>query len=325
MDLGPGSPVPPGQGGGASQPPLGGDPYGAYGGGAAAQVWATHRIADPTQRPRELGAASSFAVAGLVLVGLANLGRLATAVSLYGGADTANVLGLSSLPGLRHDFAVWEGIGTVAYLLCAAMFIPWFAMAYGNLRRLGVQHMRWSNGWAVGWWFVPIMNLFRPKQMANDVWRGSEQGADVGSERWRLLPVSPVVHWWWGLYLAGGAVAGIGSALASAGYSDLVRASQLGLERGSDLAKIRSGSIVAVIGFAALIAAVVLAAMFVRRSTERLESIRHHVILTEPVQAAVQTSPPPQDLAPCPECAELVLPFGFCRYCGYSFAGPAGR
>lgn len=285
------------------------------------QMWVSHRIADPQKRPRPLDTASWFAIGGLALVGLANLARVGAALALHGGAEPMGVAELQGLEDRYNTFVTWTSLTFVGDLLAAAMFIPWFAMAYGNLRRLGVQHLRWSNGWAVGAWFVPILGLVRPKQIANDIWRGTEPGADVGSERWRLLPVPSVVHWWWALFLIGGFVAGIGSSTTGSGYRGLVHAVQVGLEWGPSLAKVRTGSLIGVAGSACLVVAAALGAMFVHGVTQRFEAIRRQLILTEPVYMHM----PAQDLVKCPECAEFVLPVGACRYCGYSFAGPPSR
>ncbi|MGH3112068.1 MAG: DUF4328 domain-containing protein, partial [Gaiellaceae bacterium] len=87
------------------------------------------------------------------------------------------------------------------WILTAVFFIAWLHRAYKNLRPLGVQLLRYGPGWAIGAWFVPILNLFRPKQIVNDVWRGSDPKlADrVG---WIDGPVPFVFAVWWTAYLA---------------------------------------------------------------------------------------------------------------------------
>jgi len=89
------------------------------------------------------------------------------------------------------DFA---GVGFAAFLLTSIVFLVFFHRAYSNLAVLGPSEQRWSAGWSVGAWFIPIFNLFRPKQIANDIWRGSD-----GSS------VPAIFHWWWAFWLLGGA------------------------------------------------------------------------------------------------------------------------
>ena len=71
----------------------------------------------------------------------------------------------------------WTGI----FLVTGIVFIVWFRDAYKNVGRLGVAGLRWSSGWAVGAWLVPFLNLRRPKEMLNDMWRGSNPSLPRGS------------------------------------------------------------------------------------------------------------------------------------------------
>ena len=88
------------------------------------------------------------------------------------------------------DFAA---VGFAAYVLTAIVFLIFFHRAYSNLAVLGPGEQRWKTGWSVGSWFIPFLNLFRPKQIANDIWRGSDGSA-----------VPPVFNWWWAFFLVGG-------------------------------------------------------------------------------------------------------------------------
>lgn len=44
-------------------------------------------------------------------------------------------------------------------------FLVWFWLAYRNLDALDLRR-RYGTGWAIGGWFVPFLNLARPKQVA---------------------------------------------------------------------------------------------------------------------------------------------------------------
>lgn len=87
------------------------------------------------------------------------------------------------------------------FIATATLFIVWFSRAYRNLDALGVSALRWSNGWAVGGWFVPFLNLVRPKQLANDIWRGSDPERPPSTH----LPREGSTPWyyevWWGLFV----------------------------------------------------------------------------------------------------------------------------
>lgn len=55
--------------------------------------------------------------------------------------------------------------GGLAGLLQLAIAVPVCMFLYranANLRALGVEELEYTPGWCAGWWFVPIMNLFKP-------------------------------------------------------------------------------------------------------------------------------------------------------------------
>jgi hypothetical protein len=85
-------------------------------------------------------------------------------------------------------------IGVTAFLLNTAVvvtFLMWFSRAYANLPALGIAERRYGQGWSIGAWFVPILNLFRPKQIANDAWKAGDRAA----------PLPAFLNWWWALWL----------------------------------------------------------------------------------------------------------------------------
>jgi hypothetical protein len=89
-----------------------------------------------------------------------------------------------------------------AFVLTVVMFIRWFKRAYENLVPLGVEYLRFGPRWAIWSWFVPFLNLWRPKQIANDIWRGSDPDAprDQGTS-WQSGSVPGLVQWWWGVFI----------------------------------------------------------------------------------------------------------------------------
>jgi hypothetical protein len=52
-------------------------------------------------------------------------------------------------------------------------------------------------GWAVGWFFVPLLNLFKPFDGIREAWQVS-----AGSENWQAVPVPASLRVWWGLWIA---------------------------------------------------------------------------------------------------------------------------
>jgi hypothetical protein len=82
----------------------------------------------------------------------------------------------------------------------------WFYRAYLNLPALGTAQPKFSPGWAVGYWFVPVLNLVRPCEAMLELAAGSDPGrtAEGRTEgyrpRWNLL----ILIWWVGNIVGGG-------------------------------------------------------------------------------------------------------------------------
>ena len=164
-------------------------------------------------------------------------------------------------------------IGITQLVLFAAtvvLFLIWFRRSYRNLGSLGADWLRFKPGWAVGAWFVPLLNAVRPKEIANDIWRVSDpqlprtlNGPALGH------PVSPLVNSWWGVFLISGA---------------LGRASFTGVDA-ETLDELATAARYFVAADIAALVAGVLAIMVVREVTERQDH-RHHILAQAP-------SPPP--------------------------------
>jgi hypothetical protein len=90
------------------------------------------------------------------------------------------------------------GAQFVVFAFSAAFFIAWLHRAHGNLYAIGAQYPRYSRGTAIWSWFVPILNLWRPKQVINDVWRGSDPDAPADQgDTWRAAAPPLLYAVWW--------------------------------------------------------------------------------------------------------------------------------
>lgn len=73
-------------------------------------------------------------------------------------------------------------------------FLLWTARAYANLHRAGLPYLRHAPGWAVGAWFVPLMNFYRPYTIMKEIWHRTQDGfLPAGT------PTRPhtVIRYWW--------------------------------------------------------------------------------------------------------------------------------
>lgn len=142
------------------------------------------------------------------------------------------------------------------YTVTAVVFLVWFYRAYVNVRRLGVTEPRYGAGWSIGAWFVPILNLWRPKQIANDVWRGSEPDLPAPAPGdWAKRPVPALLGWWWAAWLLNPIL----YAVANVYYSE------------TDLELNRTGAVIYMVSDLFSVIAAALLIVIVRRVTARQE------------------------------------------------------
>jgi hypothetical protein len=108
----------------------------------------------------------------------------------------------------RSDrFLQYGGIGyALAFLISAVSYSMWFHRAYRNLPALGAKNLLTKPGWAVGCWFIPILNLFRPFQAAREIvvysnpgYAGDKLASDVGAP--------DLLKLWWATWIIGNVLA----------------------------------------------------------------------------------------------------------------------
>ena len=69
----------------------------------------------------------------------------------------------------------------VVYLGGIFFFFMWLVRANKNARALGARDMEFTPGWMVGWFFVPLANLFKPYEAVEELYLASDPGSDAES------------------------------------------------------------------------------------------------------------------------------------------------
>lgn len=80
----------------------------------------------------------------------------------------------------------------------------WIYRASTNLRALGAQGMTIGPGWAIGWYFIPIANCWKPYQAMKEIWQASAR-----PQQWQGMAAPSLLRMWWGLWLLSFFVPGI--------------------------------------------------------------------------------------------------------------------
>lgn len=171
--------------------------------------------------------------------------------------------------------ALVGGIQLAVFGVTALLFLVWIYRAYKNLRAFNVEGLKYSPGWAVGGWFVPILNWWRPYQVMSEIWRGSSPEAVGTNDRtWERIPASPLLGFWWALWIIGGFV---GSFLLRSIFSEP-----------EDLEQLRTYSVAVVVGDGIEIPAAILAILVVSQITSRQEEKNHILQARKPLDHRVE-------------------------------------
>lgn len=112
---------------------------------------------------------------------------------------------LAGLPGITDSdlyaaddatmTAIW--VNLLVFVASVAVFLTWLWRARVNSERLsGVRH-RMGRGWTIGSWFCPVVNLWFPRRIVDDIWRASRPGVPADQLQIDPLPLSPLVRAWW--------------------------------------------------------------------------------------------------------------------------------
>jgi hypothetical protein len=95
----------------------------------------------------------------------------------------------------------------ISFLATVIAWLTWQHRAYGLLSLARSIPTRFTPGWAIGWWFVPIANVFQPYQVMKEMWLRSETSG--GSGIIEGLEAPSVIKWWWGSWLIAGFVGNV--------------------------------------------------------------------------------------------------------------------
>ena len=98
------------------------------------------------------------------------------------------------------------------YVIAGILFLVWVYRSNKNLHQMGMTDMQFVPGWAVGWWFVPFINLFRGHTIVKELWEGSHsQTLQVSDAK----KAPKLLDYWWAGWLISGILARISGRLIS--------------------------------------------------------------------------------------------------------------
>lgn len=132
------------------------------------------------------------AIVAYVAAGLSEIAQLQVLQAIRDGnyPSQADMQSAAEANDLRQTVV---GIGTFVVIISTiVLFGVWIHRMDSNIHALGALNLRFTPGWAVGWYFVPVANLWKPYQAMSEIWRASKNPAG-----WQSESAGGLLRWWW--------------------------------------------------------------------------------------------------------------------------------
>jgi hypothetical protein len=100
-------------------------------------------------------------------------------------------------------------------LLAYILLYCWIYRVNKNVHAMGMKYLDYTPGWSVGWWFIPIANLWKPYSALAETWRASLPDHDRTT--WTAARTPGILLAWWLIAWIGTILSRIGSKLEDNG------------------------------------------------------------------------------------------------------------
>lgn len=133
------------------------------------------------------------------------------------------------------------GVGIIQLIMMittAVFFLRWMHLAYSNLHSQQIPGLRATPKMAMWWWFIPLMNMFRPFQIMKEIWQASDPSSTA--ENWKSIKPPWMFGTWWGFWLFQGILGQAAFKLTLKGGPDTNSLAEV-LTAGSDITSLVAG------------------------------------------------------------------------------------
>ena len=89
------------------------------------------------------------------------------------------------------------------FLTTGILVLKWIYRANYNARQLGAMDMTFTPSWSIGWYFIPVVNLWKPYRAMKEIWHAS-----ANPKTWKDQRHTPsLLPWWWCLWIISNMIA----------------------------------------------------------------------------------------------------------------------
>ena len=106
-----------------------------------------------------------------------------------------------------------QGIGALllltSFIICVIMVCIFTFKVAKNLHLIGVKSFDISPGWAVGWYFIPIANLWKPYNVTSEIWLSTHYPDQPYESTPKTFPI------WWGTWIISNIVSNVSTRMSA--------------------------------------------------------------------------------------------------------------
>lgn len=93
--------------------------------------------------------------------------------------------------------SIVASISAVISFIATIITLIWFYKANRNIHVFGAKEIS-SSRMAVIWWFVPILQLWKPYNVAQQIWKASNPQLNISNgTEWKQSVSSRIIKFWW--------------------------------------------------------------------------------------------------------------------------------
>lgn len=204
------------------------------------------------QRTRPLGAAVQVLVALVVMISLYGIWATWGEIQLINDFEAGRNVSLADAEASDNRLARSGILFLFALPGATIMYLVWVHRSYQTFYAERISRSgsspQFTPGSAVGWHVVPVMQLWKVPKVVGDLYREVPGGSS-----------SPLVGWWWGLWIVGG----------------FIRPNLTGLFSDQTLTEIRTNDYRSIVSDVVFILAAIPFVLLIRRITDHQDPQTH--------------------------------------------------
>jgi len=89
-----------------------------------------------------------------------------------------------------------SGVHLALFIFTAIFFARCVLISARNVRAFGARNLQFTPGWAVGYYFIPVLSLWKPFQAMEEIWRAS-----ASPELWEHEKSGALLGCWWTFWI----------------------------------------------------------------------------------------------------------------------------